>query len=179
VTFLSVLLMSVTFLVYIIGGQFLLAKLLRWFPLAGFQEGFGGLRFVMLPALIGIFAGLGGNVRFYRTVMLDEMNRDYVRTALAKGVAGSRILFVHVLKNAAVPILTSFVLALPFVVTGNLLLESFFGIPGIGTYMVDAINGQDFAVIRALVFLGTILYILGAILTDLSYALVDPRVRLE
>jgi peptide/nickel transport system permease protein len=179
VTFLCVLLMSVTFLVYIIGGQFLFAKLLRWFPLAGYQEGASGLRFVLLPAIIGIAASLGANVRFYRTVMLDEMNRDYVRTALAKGVSSSRVLFVHVLKNAAIPILTSFVLSLPFVVTGSLLLESFFGIPGIGTYMVDAINGQDFSVIRALVFLGTILYIVGAILTDLSYALVDPRVRLE
>jgi peptide/nickel transport system permease protein len=179
VTFLCVLLMSVTFLVYIIGGQYLFAKVLRWFPLAGYEEGASGIRFILLPVIVGILAALGGNVRFYRTVVLEEMGRDYVRTAHAKGVSGTRILFVHVLKNAAVPILTSFVLALPFVVTGSLLLESFFGIPGIGTYMVDAINGQDFAVIRALVFLGTILYIAGSILTDVSYALVDPRVRLE
>jgi peptide/nickel transport system permease protein len=179
VTLLCVLMMSVTFLVYIIGGQFLFAKLFRWFPLAGFQEGSASLRFVVLPALVGIAAALGGNVRFYRTVMLDEMSRDHIRTAMAKGVSGTSVLFVHVLKNASIPILTSFVLSLPFVVTGSLLLESFFGIPGIGTYMVDAINGQDFAVIRALVFLGTILYVAGSILTDLSYALVDPRVRLE
>jgi peptide/nickel transport system permease protein len=178
-TFLCVLLMSVTFLVYIIGGQFVFGKLLRWFPLAGYQDGANSLRFITLPALVGIAAALGGNVRFYRTVMLEEMSRDYVRTALAKGVGGGRILFVHVLKNAAIPILTSFALSLPFVVTGSLLLESFFGIPGIGTTMVDAINGQDFAVIRAMVFLGTVLYIVGAVVTDLSYALVDPRVRLE
>lgn len=179
VTFLCVLLMSVTFLVYIIGGQFLLGKLLRWYPLAGYQPGVSGLRFFVLPVVVGIVASLGGNVRFYRTVMLDETGRDYVRTAQAKGVSGSRILFVHVLKNASIPILTSFVLSLPFVVTGSLLLESFFGIPGLGTYMVDAINGQDFAVVRALVFLGTVLYIAGSILTDVSYACVDPRVRLE
>jgi peptide/nickel transport system permease protein len=179
VTLICVLMMSLTFLVYIIGGQFLFAKMFRWFPLAGFQEGAAGFRFVLLPAIVGIVAALGGNVRFYRTVMLDEMSRDHIRTAMAKGVSGTRVLFVHVLKNASIPILTSFVLSLPFVVTGSLLLESFFGIPGIGTYMVDAINGQDFAVIRALVFLGTILYVAGSILTDLSYALVDPRVRLE
>lgn len=179
VTVSCVLLMSVTFLVYIIGGQFLFGKVLRWFPLAGYQPGFAGLRFMALPVIVGIIASLGGNVRFYRTVMLEETTRDYVRTAHAKGVPGTRVLFVHVLKNASIPILTSFVLSLPFVVTGSLLLESFFGIPGLGTYMVDAINGQDFAVIRALVFLGTILYVIGSVLTDLSYALVDPRVRFE
>lgn len=178
-TFLCVLLMSITFLVYIIGGQFLLAKLLRWFPLAGYGEGSDRLRFVVLPAIVGIAAGLGGNVRFYRTVMLEETGRDYVRTARAKGVGETRILFVHVLKNAAIPILTSFALSLPFVVMGSLLLESFFGIPGIGTLTIDAINGQDFSTVRAVVFLGAILYIIGSILTDLSYALVDPRVRLE
>jgi len=178
-TLMAVLLMSVTFLVYIIGGQYLFAKQLHWFPLAGYQPGASGLRFVLLPALVGIVASLGGNVRFYRTVMLEEMSRDYVRTALAKGVSGSRVLFVHVLKNASIPIITTFALSLPFVLMGSLLLESFFGIPGIGTFMVDAINGQDFAVVRAMVFVGTILYIFGAILTDLGYALVDPRVRLE
>jgi len=179
VTIACVFLMSITFLVYIIGGQYLFAKVLRWFPLAGYQPGIAGLRFTMLPVAVGIFASLGGNVRFYRTVMLEETTRDYVRTAHAKGLTGSRILFVHILKNASIPILTSFVLSLPFVVTGSLLLESFFGIPGLGTYMVDAINGQDFSVIRALVFLGTILYVFGSILTDISYAWVDPRVRFE
>lgn len=178
ITLLSVLLMSVTYLVYIIGGQFLLAKMLHWFPLAGYESGSGSLRFLFLPAVIGVAAALGGNVRFYRTVVLEEMGRDYVRAARARGVSEARVLFVHVLKNASVPILTSFVLSLPFVVTGSLLLESFFGIPGIGTYLVDAINGQDFAVIRALVILGTYLYIIGAILTDVAYAWVDPRVRL-
>ncbi len=171
--------MSVTVLVFIIAGQYLFGKLLVWFPLAGYQSGIGGLRFAVLPILVGVASALGANVRFYRTVILDEMGKDYVRTARAKGVSEPRVLFVHVLKNAAIPILTSFVLSLPFVVTGSLLLESFFGIPGIGSYMVDAIDGQDFAVVRAMVFLGTVLYLVGAVLTDVSYALVDPRVRLE
>ena len=107
------------------------------------------------------------------------MNQDYVRTARAKGVPESRVLFRHVLKNAAIPIITSTVLAIPSLMLGSLLLESFFGIPGLGSYTVDAINSQDFAVVRAMVFLGTLLYIAGAILTDVCYALADPRIRLE
>ena len=107
------------------------------------------------------------------------MNQDYVRTARAKGVSEQAVLFKHVLKNASIPILTKTVLSLPFIMMGSILLESFFGIPGLGNMTVDAINSQDFAVVRAMVFLGTILYIFGAALTDICYALVDPRVRLE
>ena len=128
---------------------------------------------------IGVIAAIGSNVRFYRTLVLEEMGQDYVRTARAKGVSERAVLFRHVLKNAAIPILTSAVLRLPFLLTGSLLLESFFAIPGLGTLTVDAINSQDFAVVRAMVFLGTLLYITGALLTDISYALMDPRVRLE
>lgn len=178
-TLLCVLLMSVVYVVYIIAGQYLLGKLFRWFPLAGFGEGWSAGRFVLLPAIIGTIAGLGASVRFYRTVLLEEMHQDYVRTARAKGVGERAILFRHVLKNAATPILTSAVLSLPFLLLGSLLLESFFGIPGLGTITVDAVNSQDFAVVRAMVFLGAVLYIIGAALTDISYALVDPRVRLE
>jgi peptide/nickel transport system permease protein len=178
-TFLCVLLMSITYLVYIMAGQYLLGKVLRYFPLAGYRGGMEGWKFVLLPMTIGVISGLGSSVRFYRTVMLEEMNQDYVRTARAKGVAERAILFRHVLKNASIPILTSAVLTLPFLLLGSLLLESFFGIPGLGTLTVDAINSQDFAVVRAMVFLGAVLYIIGAVLTDISYALVDPRVRLE
>lgn len=178
-TLLCVLLMSITSLVYIMGGQYLLGKVLRYFPLAGYQGGFSVWKFMLMPAVIGVISGLGSSVRFYRTVMLDEMNQDYVRTARAKGVGEQAVLFRHVLKNASIPILTSVVLSLPFLLTGSLLLESFFGIPGLGSLTVDAINSQDFAVIRAMVFLGTVLYIIGAVLTDVSYAMVDPRVRLE
>jgi peptide/nickel transport system permease protein len=138
-----------------------------------------GWKFVLLPMTIGVISGLGSSVRFYRTVMLEEMNQDYVRTARAKGVSEQAVLFKHVLKNASIPILTSAVLSLPFLLLGSLLLESFFGIPGLGTLTVDAINSQDFAVVRAMVFLGAVLYIIGAVLTDISYAIVDPRVRLE
>ena len=178
-TFQCVLLMSITALVYIMGGQFVLGKVLKYFPLAGYQSGLHAWKFVLMPAIIGVVSGFGSSVRFYRTVMLEEMNQDYVRTARSKGVSESAILFKHVLKNASIPILTSVVLSIPFLLTGSLLLESFFGIPGLGSLTVDAINGQDFAVVRAMVFLGTALYIIGAILTDISYALVDPRVRLE
>jgi peptide/nickel transport system permease protein len=178
-TFLCVLLMSITALVYIMGGQYLLGKILKYFPIAGYQGGLGSWKFVLLPTVVGVIMGLGSSVRFDRTIMLEEMNQDYVRTARAKGVPERAVLFRHVLKNASIPILTSVVLSIPFLLMGSLLLESFFGIPGLGSMTVDAINSQDFAVVRAMVFLGTVLYILGAILTDLSYALVDPRVRLE
>lgn len=178
-TFLCVLLMSITYLVYIMTGQYLLGKVLKYFPLAGYREGLDAWKFVLLPTVIGVLSGLGAGVRFFRTVMLEEMNQDYVRTARAKGVGERAVLFRHVLKNASIPILTSTVLAIPFVLLGSLLLESFFGIPGLGSLTFDAIQSQDFAVVRAMVFLGTVLYIIGAVLTDISYALVDPRVRFE
>lgn len=178
-TFLCVLLMSITALVYIMVGQFMLGKVLKYFPIAGYQTGLGSWKFILLPTVVGVIMGLGSSVRFNRTIMLEEMNQDYVRTARAKGVGERAILFRHVLKNASIPILTTVVLSIPFLLMGSLLLESFFGIPGLGSLTVDAINSQDFAVVRAMVFLGTVLYIIGAILTDLSYALVDPRVRLE
>lgn len=178
-TFLCVLLMSITYIVYILAGQFVLGKVLRWFPVAGYGEGWQALKFVLLPMTVGTISGIGSSVRFNRTVMLEEINQDYVRTARAKGVNERDILFRHVLKNASIPILTSTVVALPLLLTGSLLLESFFGIPGLGSLTFDAIQSQDFAVVRAMVFIGTILYIIGLILTDISYALVDPRVRLE
>jgi peptide/nickel transport system permease protein len=178
-TFLCVLLMSITYMLYIMGGQFVLGKLLKYFPMAGYRGGLLGWKFVLMPMVIGVLAGIGSSVRFYRTVMLDEINQDYVRTARAKGVGERAILFRHVLKNASIPILTSTIVSIPLLMLGGILLESFFGIPGLGSLMVDAINSQDFAVLRAMVFLGTVLYILGLVLTDVSYAMVDPRVRLE
>jgi len=174
-----VFLMSVNYVLYFIAGQYVFAKLLRIFPLAGYAHGLESTRFIVLPAMVGLVAGLGGAIRFYRAAFLEEMGQDYVRTARSRGVSESRILFKHVLKNAATPILTSLVLSIPFLFMGNLLLESFFGIPGLGSITVDAINSSDFAVVRAMVFLGTVAYILGNVMTDLSYALVNPRVRLE
>jgi peptide/nickel transport system permease protein len=171
--------MSVPGLVSIIGGQYAFGKSMRLFPFAGYGPGSHSWSFVMMPIVLGVIIGIWGYVRFYRTAMVEEINQDYLRTARAKGVPEGRILFTHVLKNAATPILTSVVLTIPSLMLGNLLLESFFGIPGLGSILVDAINSSDFALVRAVVYLGAVLYIIGAILTDISYALVDPRVRFE
>lgn len=176
---LCVILMSVSGLFYIIGGQYLFSKLFHLVPVSGYQPGWLAWRFVLLPIAIGVFAGIGSSSRWYRTIFLEEINKDYVRTARAKGLPETRLLFRHVLKNAMVPILTGVVVVLPTLFMGNLILESFFGIPGLGSYTIDAIQNQDFAIVRAMVFLGSVLYILGLLLTDLSYTLVDPRIRLS
>jgi len=171
----SVALMSVNYLVWIVGGQYLLGFKLGWFPVWGFEA----VRYIALPALIGIFSGLGAELRFYRTVMLDEMHRDYVRTAQAKGASRTGVLFKHVLKNAMIPIITNTVIAIPFLYTGSLLLESFFGIPGLGYLGINAINSSDVDVVRAIVLVGSILFVIANLLTDICYAAVDPRVKLK
>jgi peptide/nickel transport system permease protein len=176
---LCVLGMSLSILLYIIGGQFLIGKTLRWFPISGFDASSAVmLRFLALPVLVGLAEGLGGSIRFYRTVFIEETGRDYVRTARAKGCGDGRIMARHVLHNAMIPILTRVVVSIPFLFTGSLLLESFFGIPGLGSMMVDAIHGNDFATLRAMVYIGALLFIAAQILTDIAYTLVDPRVRL-
>jgi peptide/nickel transport system permease protein len=178
--FLAVLGMSVSILLYIIGGQYLVGKLLRWFPISGFDPSPELLpRFLALPILVGLLSGLGSDLRFYRTVFVEETGRDYVRTARAKGCGEARVMWRHVLRNALIPILTQVVLAIPFLFTGALLLESFFGIPGLGAITRDAIAANDFSTLRTMVYIGSLLFILGQILTDVSYALADPRVRLE
>ncbi len=171
--------MSISGLFYIIGGQYLVSKLWNLVPISGFGEGLHAWRFVILPALIGVAGGVGASTRLYRTIFLEEINRDYVRTARAKGLSERRVLFGHVLRNGLIPILTGVVVAIPSLFIGSLVLESFFGIPGLGSYTIDAINAQDFAVVRAMVYLGAVLYIVGLILTDVSYTLADPRIRLE
>jgi peptide/nickel transport system permease protein len=173
-----VALMSISTLFYIIGGQFLVGKLLQLTPVSGYDTGLNALRFVILPVMIGAVAGVGSGARWYRTLFLEEVEKDYVRTARAKGLSEPRVLFSHVLKNAMIPILTGVVVVLPLLFTGSLITESFFAIPGLGSYTIDAINQQDFAIVRSMVFLGSVLYILGLLLTDISYTLVDPRVRL-
>ena len=175
---LCVVLMSISGLFYIIGGQYLIGRLLRLVPISGYQGGLEAFKFVVLPVLVGIISGIGSGTRWYRTIFLEEMGKDYVRTARAKGLAEPVVLFKHVLKNAMIPILTGAVVVLPLLFMGSLITESFFGIPGLGSYTIDAINSQDFGIVRAMVFLGSVLYILGLLLTDLSYTLVDPRVRL-
>ena len=176
---LCVLLMSISALFYIIAGQVVFAKALRLVPISGFDSGIYSLKFIVLPVLIAVVMGLGGSVRFYRTIFLEEIGKDYVRTARAKGLPERTVLFVHTLKNAMIPILTNVVVSLPFLFAGSLLLESFFAIPGMGSFMLEAIQRQDFAIVQAMVSLGSFLYIVGLLLTDISYTLVDPRVRLE
>ena len=173
-----VAMMSISGLFYIIGGQYLVSKLWHLVPISGFAGGADALKFVVLPVLIGVVSGIGAGARWYRTIFLEEMGKDYVRTARAKGLRESIVLFRHVLKNGMIPILTGAVVVIPLLFLGSLLMESFFGIPGLGSYTIDAIQGQDFAVVRSMVFLGAVLYIVGLLLTDLSYTLVDPRVRL-
>lgn len=176
---LCVILMSVSSLFYIIGGQFLIGNLLKLVPISGYDDGLNAIKFLILPVLISVVSGLGSEARWYRTLFLEEVEQDYVRTARAKGLSEIRSLFSHVLGNAMIPILTGVVVILPLLFMGSLILESFFSIPGLGSYTIDAINRQDFAIVRAMVFLGSVLYILGLLLTDISYTLVDPRVRLS
>jgi peptide/nickel transport system permease protein len=172
---LAVVGLSVSYLVYIMVAQQVMAYQHGWFPIWGYES----VRNLFLPVVVGVVSGLGGLVRFYRTVMLDEMYQDYVRTAFAKGCWQRSVLFQHVLKNAMIPILTSVVLAIPFLYTGNLLLETFFGIPGLGYLAVEAINSTDYPVIKATVFVGSVLYVFASLLTDICYALVDPRIKLR
>jgi len=174
-----VFLMSISFLFYIIGGQFLASKLWHLVPISGYAGGLDGLKFVALPIIIGVAGGIGSSSRWYRTIFLEEAGKDYVRTARAKGLSELRVLFRHVLKNAMIPILTGVVAVIPLLFMGSLLTESFFGIPGLGSYTIDAIAAQDFSIVRAMVFLGSVMYIAGLILTDISYTVVDPRVRLS
>ena len=176
---LAVFLLSVSGLFYIIAGQFLFSKLLKLVPISGFSGGWDLFVFLALPIIIGIISRLGGETLFYRTMFLEEIGKDYVRTARSKGLSETVVLFRHVLHNALLPILTSTVAVLPLLFLGALIMESFFGIPGLGSYTIDAIQSQDFAVVRAMVFLGSVFYIVGLILTDISYTLVDPRIRLE
>ncbi|MEK6708489.1 MAG: ABC transporter permease [Pseudomonadota bacterium] len=176
---LCVALMSISSLFYIIGGQFLISKLWHLVPISGYGSGLDAGKFLVLPVIIGVISGAGASTRWYRTIFLEEMSKDYVRTARAKGLPESIVLFRHVLRNAMIPILTGAVVVIPLLFLGSLIAESFFGIPGLGSYTIDAINSQDFAVVRAMVFLGSLLYIIGLILTDISYTLVDPRIRLE
>jgi len=176
---LCVVLLSISGVFYILGGQYFFAKLWHLVPISGYLAGTDAIRFLILPVIIGVVAGIGGGTRLYRTLFLEEANKDYVRTARAKGVSETAVLFRHILPNGLIPILTSVVVVIPSLFMGSLLIESFFGIPGLGSYTLDAIQAQDFAIVRSMVFLGSVLYILGLILTDISYTLVDPRVRLS
>jgi peptide/nickel transport system permease protein len=175
---LCVVMLSISSLFYIIVGQFLFSRLFRLVPISGYAPGLDAAKFLVLPILLSLLSRLGGEARLYRAMFLEEIGKDYVRTARAKGLAEHVVLFRHVLRNALIPIITSAGSYLPYVFLGSLVFESFFGIPGLGAFVIDAISGQDFAIVRTMVFLGAVLYIASYVLIDILYTLVDPRVRL-
>ncbi len=178
--FFCVTLMSISSLAYILFFQWFFSFELGWFEISGYEYGFPYfIPFILLPVIISVVLSVGPDVRFFRTVMLDEVYQDYVRTARAKGVTERVILFKHVLKNAMIPILTYIIIQLPFLILGALLLESFFSIPGLGGITLNAVNTSDFPVIRAMTILSAIAYIIFTLLTDILYTVVDPRVRLK
>ncbi|MCC5786104.1 MAG: ABC transporter permease [Phycisphaerales bacterium] len=198
--FLTVLGMSVSYLVYIVMGQYFGAYWLNqrfdveFFAVQGYDErlstvGFWAgspidalgqwFRYCALPVMIGVIVAIGYDTRFYRAVMVEETNRDYITTAKAKGVGRTKIMFVHMLKNALIPIITRIMITLPFVITGSILVEYYFNIPGMGRTLIEAIRGKDFPVVQTFTALFAAVFIISIILTDVLYALVDPRVRLK
>ncbi|CAN5546462.1 ABC transporter permease [soil metagenome] len=177
-TVLCVAMLSISSLFYIIVGQFFFARVFRLVPISGYAEGLDAVKFLILPILLSLLSRLGGEARLYRAMLLEEAGKDYVRTARAKGLGEAVVLFRHVLRNALIPIITSAGSYLPYVFLGSLVFESFFGIPGLGAYVIDAIGSQDFAVVRTMVFIGSALYVASYVLIDIAYTWADPRVRL-
>jgi peptide/nickel transport system permease protein len=173
-----VLMLSISSLFYIIVGQYFFSRVLKLAPISGYAPGLDAIVFLALPIGLSLLARLGGEARLYRAMFLEEIGKDYVRTARAKGLSEGRVLSRHVLRNALIPIITSAGGYLPYVFLGSLVFESFFGLPGLGAYVIEAIGKQDFAVVRTMVFLGSLLYIATFILIDIAYTWVDPRVRL-
>ena len=171
----SAVLMSVNYVIWVLAGQFFLSYKAGLFPVWGYENAF----YLALPVLIGIFSSLGTDVRFFRTAILDEVYKPYVLTARAKGLSGWTIMTRHVLRNALIPIVTYVSLSIPYLFTGSLLLESFFGIPGLGSVSINAIHSADMAVVRAIVVLGALLYQFVNLLTDVLYAFLDPRIRMS
>ena len=170
----SAALMSVNYVIWVLAGQFFLSYKAGLFPVWGYDSAF----YLVLPVLIGVLSSLGTDVRFFRTAILDELYKPYVLTARAKGLPGRVIMTRHVLRNALIPIVTYVSLSIPYLFTGSLLLESFFGIPGLGSVSINAIHSADMAVVRTVVVLGALLYQFVNLLTDVLYAALDPRVRM-
>jgi peptide/nickel transport system permease protein len=173
-----VLMLSISSLFYIIVGQYLFSRVLKLAPISGYAPGLDAVKFLVLPIVLSLVARLGGEARLYRAMFLEEIGKDYVRTARAKGLAETFVMYRHVLRNALIPIITSAGSYLPYVFLGSLIFESFFGLPGLGAYVIEAIGKQDFAIVRTMVFLGSLLYIATYILIDVAYTWADPRVRL-
>ena len=173
-----VVMLSISALFYIIVGQYLFSRVLKLAPISGYAGGLDAVKFLVLPIMLSLLARLGGEARLYRAMFLEEIGKDYVRTARAKGLAEAAVLARHVLRNALIPIITSAGSYLPYVFLGSLVFESFFGLPGLGAYVIEAIGKQDFAIVRTMVFIGSLLYIATYVLIDLAYTWADPRVRL-
>lgn len=177
---LAVLGMSISFLVYIVAGQYFLAYKAGLFQIYGYESSvIGRWQYLYLPILIQVIVGVGYDVRFYRSVMVEEISKQYIVTAHAKGLSPRVVMFRHLGKNALIPIITRVMIAVPFLVTGSLLIESFFGIPGLGSQILGALDEQDYPVIKAMTFMISMLFVAGNVLTDVFYAWADPRVRLQ
>jgi peptide/nickel transport system permease protein len=176
-TMLAIAGISVSSLIYILVGQWLFADQWKLFPIWGFEYGAGGVVFLVLPILIWVVLSVGTDLRYFRTVALEEISRDYIRTARSKGLSETRVLFKHVLRNCSIPIITRLTIVVPFLITGSFLMEIFFGIPGLGSQLYQSIQNSDLPVVMAFTMLGTILYVTFNILADILYALFDPRVR--
>jgi peptide/nickel transport system permease protein len=176
----AIAMMSISSLVYILFFQWLFAYKLNLFEIMGYEEGFPYfIPYIILPVIIWVIVSIGPDVRFFRTIFLDEMYQDYVRTAKAKGLSDKKVLFKHILRNAMIPILTYTVVQLPFLLMGALLIESFFGIPGLGDMTISALNSSDFPVLKALAILSAVAYVIFTMIQDILYTLVDPRVKLR
>ena len=173
-----VVMLSISSLFYIIVGQYLFSRVLKLAPISGYAPGLDVIKFLVLPIALSLLARLGGEARLYRAMFLEELGKDYVRTARARGLPERIVLGRHVLRNALIPIITSAGSYLPYVFLGSLVFESFFGLPGLGAYVIEAIGKQDFAIVRTMVFLGSLLYVLSYIVIDIAYTWIDPRVRL-
>ncbi|MFG1500013.1 ABC transporter permease [Halobacteriovorax sp. XZX-3] len=175
-----VCLMSIPSLAYILFFQKFFAYELGWFEISGYEHGFPYfIPYVILPVIIMVVLNLGPDLRYFRTVILDDIYQDYVRTARAKGLSEKVVLLKHVLKNSLIPIITYVVIQIPFLILGALLLESFFSIPGLGGLTVKAVFDNDFPVIKAMTILSAMAYIIFTVITDILYTIVDPRVRLK
>ena len=172
---------SVSILVYIIVFQYVLAYKFGWFPVQGWGNGFfeNLFKFAALPVLIALVVSLAPNIRLYRTFLLDEVNQDYVRTARAKGLSENRVMFVHVLRNASIPIITNLMIQLPGLLVGLFLIERFFSVPGIGREVILAVERSDFPVIKAVTVYVALATMLANLAADLLYKAVDPRVELK
>jgi peptide/nickel transport system permease protein len=180
VLIISIAMMSIPSLAYILFSQWFFAYKLGLFEISGYEAGFPNfISYIILPVLIYVVVSIGPDTRFYRAIILDEVYQDYVRTARAKGLGETVIMFKHVLKNTMVPILTYVIIQIPSLIIGFILLESFFSIPGLGGLVIKAINNSDFPVIKAMTIISAIGFILFNVLTDVLYTVVDPRMRLK